>query len=106
MFASKTEIAITVDGDTASAPAVIDGEQIDLDALEQDFMASGAGVPFRLRRPRSNRPRPRCADCFTECRNVKFHGSLAKPKAARDLLVGPALRKQVEDVSLTAAQHC
>ncbi len=50
-FASKTEIAITVDGDTASAYAVIDGEQVELDALVQDFMASDAGVPFRLAPP-------------------------------------------------------
>jgi len=50
-FASKTEIAITVDGDTASAHAVIDGEQVELDALVQDFMESDAGAPFRLAPP-------------------------------------------------------
>jgi len=40
-----------------------------------------------------------------ECRHVNFHGSLAKPQAARDLLVGPALHDQVQDISLTAGQR-
>jgi hypothetical protein len=40
-----------------------------------------------------------------ECRHVNFHGSLAKPQAARDLFVGLALHDQVQDVSLTAGRR-